>query len=500
MKSNKIFSAVAVVLIGILSGCSSSFLDNNPTGSTVSQQQYEDNMFSSEAHIRGLYRLMIRVTDHDEFGQKSIDIKTDMISGDIALTGYTYGWFGTCDRLIECSAGAGFNYYIWDYYYTIIKNCNLIIAAKGNANLADPQTPEEFIKADYIGQAYALRGYAYYCLAYYYSQNQFFKGGTDFLARPCVPIYDENSSDAEAQPLATVGRVMDQAEADLLLAVNYLKYYDRDSKTMVNQDVAKVMLAYLYVYRAHYVKDPQQKNEDITACLDLCNDIINGGKYPLLKYDELLTTGFNNVESKNWMWGMDITAETTGHLATFWGVMDVFTYSYAWAGDVKAIDKVLYTSIPGTDKRKEWWGADDKLAPIWKFYDSGRKKGGDRLWLNDIVFMRSEEVYLIAAEAAYLGGHPDDAAKYLMEIVGKRDLTLDETTLEGNIEEQLIYNWRVEMWGEGKAYFTMKRFDHKRTRGDNHYFLPDIPVGAYDDAVSFEIPSSEVKYNPHLYE
>jgi hypothetical protein len=500
MKLNKNISIIAAVVLGMLSGCS---LDTEPNGSTVSQEQYEKNIFSSESHIRGLYKIMIEYGDHDVFGQKSIDIKTDMISGDMALTSVTYGWFYSSDMLAESYAGSGLTAYMWRYYYRLIKNCNLIIAAKGDADLENPTTPEETVKANYIGQAYAMRGYAYYCLSYFYASNQFGeKAGlaSNSLDNPCVPIYDENSVGDAAQPLSSVERVLGQAEGDLLLAINYLKNYSRESLTMVNQDVAKVMLAYLYVYRAHRTNDAAQKGNDIDACLQLCDDIINSGKYPLLPYEKVTTTGFNNIGNEDWMWGQDITTETATGLGTFWGQVDVFTYSYALAGDVKAIDKNLYAEVDSTDMRVYWWDAKEKLAPTGKFYDKKREKGGDRLWLNDIVFMRSEEVYLIAAEAANLKGSSDIAAQYLFELVKERDKTLDVAALEADIYNQLIYNWRVEMWGEGKAYFVMKRFEHSRKRGDNHYYLKGEDITAYDKRVCFQIPSSEVKYNPNLSE
>lgn len=41
-------------------------------------------------------------TNHDDFGQKSIDIATDLMSGDLAMSGETYGWFSDAARL-QCN-------------------------------------------------------------------------------------------------------------------------------------------------------------------------------------------------------------------------------------------------------------------------------------------------------------------------------------------------------------------------------------------------------------
>ena len=508
MNTNKIFGiAVAVILTGMLAGCS---LDaNEPQGSTVTQRQYEDNMFSSEAHIRGLYKIMIEYSDHDEFGQKSIDIKTDMISSDMALTNVIYGWFADCGRLQASHANSYFTHYVWNYYYTIIKNCNLIIATKGDAErLENPTTMEEQIKANYIGQAYAMRGLSYYSLSYYYSHNQKATVADNLLVNKCVPIYDENTSDVEAQQLATVEQVLNQAEGDLVSAITYLKNYNRESLTMIDKDVAKTMLAYLYLYRARLYGRAEgnetEKNTDANDALTLCDEVIATGKYPILPFAEVTTTGFNSVSSKNWMWGQDITAETATGLGTFWGQVDIYTYSYAWAGDVKAIDNNLYADLKKhtTDERIKWWTESNKLAPTGKFYDSAKKLGGDRLWLNDIVFMRSEELYLIAAEAAYIKQDYTAAQSYLKVLLEQRDpARAAALPANADIEDEIYFNWRIEMWGEGKAYFTMQRFDKSRTRGSNHYYYNSGEViAAYDERVCFEIPSTEIKYNPHLFE
>lgn len=527
-KINKYFTVISTVLVGLFSSCSSSFLDTEPTGATVSQAQYDKNINSLTAHVNGLYSLMKVYTDHDLFGQRSIDIKTDMMCADMALLRDNYGWFVVDAQLMQ-GGYSQLGSYLWSYYYTIIKNTNKILKTK-NVEYANvnPVDIDDAIKANLYGQALAMRGWAYYNLAVYFATNQFSgQNMVSILSKPCVPVYRENDLEDEARPLERVGTVLEAATEDLNKALVYLhyyedstKYYNRNVITNIDSDVAKMILAYAKMYWV-------AKTDDLGAesvcdeVIDLCQQIIDRKKYQILPKDRVLKTGFNNVGNEDWMWGQDVTVETTGALASFFGQVDIFSYSYAAAGAAKAIDNTLWASIPTTDIRKQWFNTDYmtdryKLAPTWKFYDKGRELMGDRIWTNDDVLMRFSEVYLLAAEAAARKGDFTLAAQYLEPLVAQRDETTAPklaTMEKADILKQILFNWRVEMWGEGKGYFTMIRmFDYgdklgcptfatSRIAGTNHSHISGRTVSAYDFVNRYTvlfIPSSEVIRNPWL--
>ena len=61
------------------------------------------------------------------------------------------------------------------------------------------------------------------------------------------------------------------------------------------------------------------------------------------------------------------------------------------------------------------------------------------------------------------------------------------------------YNWRVEMWGEGRSLLTMKRFNSTHTRGANHLSgMAGVVVTADDPRLIFEIPQAEILNNPNV--
>ncbi|MGA9326217.1 MAG: RagB/SusD family nutrient uptake outer membrane protein, partial [Salegentibacter sp.] len=91
------------ILAGTLmfSGCSKDFLQKEPTEFATKQQIDEASKKRPEIQagtLRGLYSLMYTAfsggtTNHTDFGHKGNDVFSDMISGDMILAGYTYGWY-----------------------------------------------------------------------------------------------------------------------------------------------------------------------------------------------------------------------------------------------------------------------------------------------------------------------------------------------------------------------------------------------------------------------
>ena len=91
MKSIKIFAISLVALFG-LSGCAASWLDQEMTGSALTQEEYNKMNDAELGSVRGLYGFLYSYGGaHDYFGQKSIDIATDLMSSDLAMPSRGYG-------------------------------------------------------------------------------------------------------------------------------------------------------------------------------------------------------------------------------------------------------------------------------------------------------------------------------------------------------------------------------------------------------------------------
>ena len=500
-----IFAAVALV---------SCDLNQYPGGSTITKDQYENMGNVAGGTAMGVYTLLYAYGgEHDVFGQRGIDLATDLSCGDIAMTSKRYGWF------VDDEYGRTYNRagYIWSFYYNIIRNCNLAINTLDKYGLPDLEddpktiTEDEYRNGFYYAEILTIRGWAYAAL-----QRFFCKREVDLDTELSVPIYTEEATLGDTilgAPRATAADVYLRTEEDLLTAIEYFKAFsdlERDSKLEANIDVARMTLAYSYL----------NKGKDSLA-LTIAKELIDNTDAIILPNKEVLTNGFNNVDSKNWIWGQDVTIETTTALASFFGQCDIYSYSYASAGDVKGIDNKLLKKITdlGWDIREFWWGnyyrldtEDNEMyqyAPDGKFFSAKSDElQGDRDWLSDNVFMRIETAYLIAAEAAYRENNYPLAIEYLTKVTDERvkegqeaayaayKATLTDSKV---LEDAIYYNWRVELWGEGYGLQTFRRRNVTVEIGDNHLRANKDPLNPNTERVfTYEIPSSEMNYNPYI--
>lgn len=557
MRTNTIKYLFVTIVLGLaFTSCGDSFLTRDPYGSTITEGQYQTLNNQLEGSMRGIYSMMYSVSDHDEFGKRSIDMYTDIMSGDMALTNYTYGWFYTDEQLQGRTGRTG---YLWSYYYSMLHNVNAVILAAqgGNAASADnvikrisanglpnkvgksgdavvyytisatgdtlaTYTEVEAKVAHCYAQALTIRGYIYSNLLMLYCNPA--RMIPNYAAQLCFPMYNENNMN-EPQPMADMDEVYNMLENDLTVAIDYFSAFTevvRTSKLEVDKSVACGILAYSYLNKGKPQGTDAASLAAFTNARDYALQAIASTTAVVLPNRDVLESGFNNVNNVSWMWGQTVTVETAGGLASWFGQCDIHSYSYAWAGDTKAIDENLYKMIPDFDIRKSWFNdgkanSTYKLCPDGKFFSASCPKSTkaddiDREWLSDNVYMRVEAMYLIAAEASYRLN--DDAASisYLTTITDQRVANgmdslynaYKSTLSHSNLIKEIEYNWRVELWGEGYGLQTFRRLDtevystEKRKRGGNHCANGGSEMDPLTTQYTFQMPSSEGSYNPKI--
>lgn len=530
----KITYILSTLVLGLaLTSCGDSFLNKYPDGGTMLEEQFEKLPLKEKlkGSLYGMYsRLYAYGGSHSSFGERSIDMYEDIQSGDMAMKRAGYGWFRAYEEGLFYQNAGG---YLWSYYYEIINLANraLIIAEpevqKIMDAVADGSKPSDEIAAEgfYYAQLLAMRGWAYDNLLTYFC-NPMDNLTTTMDVEVAVPVYTETEVKAGSlgEKLSTVEQVYDRIYEDLSNAIALMDFFEqyiqRTSKLEVNADVARIILAYsMLKHGDNSIIIAGGKNANDIA-LEQAKAVIDGKHFDRLRYNELTTTGFFDINATNWMWGQDVTVETTTGLASFFGQVDIHSYSYAAAGDTKEIDSKLYDEITNKvwDARVKWFRAPAMAygyCPDGKFYCPKTKNvielgEVDRNWLGDNVFMRIEVAYLIAAEAAWADNDPStDPVVYLKELCDERVIEGKEAeyntwigSLSGSdaIKQAIIYNWRVEMWGEGYGMQTLRRLSKSVTLGDNHLSRSAAEINIAKDYLHFqcEIPSSETTYNPEL--
>ena len=492
-----LLSAIAV----LLAACSQDFLETEPSGHLSTEQLGEvakqDPSSVLNPLVTGLYSSTFSWgtggsgDGHDDFGQKSIDICMDYMSADFGSAATSYNWFMPVYNYTAQIRTAARASMAWRYYYRLIKGANEILDLLGS----DEIMPESDAAKAFYGQAKAMRAYCYFYLVNLYQHPY-----SDKKDSPGVPVYRTQLS-AEMHGQSSVAEVYNLIISDLEEAVVALENFDRGSdKSKLDKYVASGLLANAYLMRG--------EANDYSKAAAAADYVISSSRFPLMSASEVINSGFRSINIPSWMWGIDLTTENSPALPTFWGHVDYFTYSYAFAGNIKIIDGDLYASIPTSDVRKGQFGSpttgvvgENPLAPIWKFYDAGRVPGGERTWTNDEVYMRVEEMYLIRAEALARSGDAAGAKTVLKRLLDVRDANAANNLASLNdaqLLETIYYNWRVEMWGEGRTLLAVKRYKKTVKRASNHALLPNQTFAYNYERMIFEIPENERLNNPNI--
>ncbi len=472
-------------------GCNDEFLEGEQTNVLTAEgiSEYSgDYPELLDGSLNGITSLIIEPfgitgSRHFDFGQKMVDIWTDMVSGDMALSGSAYGWYNDAANLIfTIDYTQEENDITWKYYYRIISIANNVIASSGG-NDAEPEAEEA---KRILGQAKIYRAYAYFYLL------QLYQGAYD----PNQEVLPFFNGDVYSLEKVAAGDIYAQVVNDLTDAIGLLENYTRTLKSQVDKTVAQGFLAYTYAAMGNF---PEAKIQ--------ADNVIASG-YPMTTAGQLAFpgagSGFNDINTASWIWGYDLVEDLGHQLIDWWGQIDCFTYSYAWAGDHKSIDDLLYSQIPDGDVRKTQFGTGTAaLQPINKFFDPARTIGGQYIITTDLIHMRSEEFYLLSAESAARSSN-EPAAKammidFLTSRVGAAEASATITPLSGQaLLDEIYLQTRIELWGEGKSYFAMKRNQATVTRGSNHVYRANESFAYDSDEMTFQIPQSEIDNNPSI--
>lgn len=504
MKKTYLKTLFVIAMSVLTVSCGSDFLEETPT-ENISR---DDVGKTGEIYagvlagtLSGISNAMFTTgtggtTTHEDFGQKGFDIYLDFLSGDLALSANNYnryGLFVQFQTTNDYTQTTG-NYTAWRYYYRVIGYTNNIIDAVGgnDATITDANKVT-------MGQAKAMRAYAYFYLTQLYIPEY-------TPSSKILPLYIDSKGEALAQ--SETQEVYAQMVDDLTQAITLLDGYQRGELYEINQDIAKTLLAYVYSAMGGSTNNIMAR--------DLADEVIAQSGLPITTKEETVG-GFNRIENNpSWLWGIDITTDAGLDLISWWGQMDVYTYSYQWAGDKKSIDENLYNAINDNDIRKMQFAtpadiadpvnqlvSTDVLIPFKKFYNGNRVRGGQRNIEDDYVFMRIDELYMLSAELSAREGFETEAKNRLKEVLAQRfDDPADYAYVDGltgqDLQDEIYLQTRIEFFGEGKSFLALKRNKGTVTRGPNHVYFAGDSWPYNDDILTFEVPLSEVQNNPFI--
>jgi hypothetical protein len=427
------------------------------------------------------------------------------------------------------------NELFWYHRYNIIAHANLLINGIAESDFAE--TPELF---EILGQAYTYRAYAYLSLIQHFAKGYLIGNPS---SDPGVPLLFSTESPFTSQPRSTVQEIYDQIEADLDAAIEAFGNgtgrtgSGAAAKSQLNINVAHGLKARWALSKG----DWEQAAESAVAARE---------GYPLMNEADWLS-GFNTNNLSEVIWGSNVIgAETTFFRSYFYLASNTFNGSQI-RNNPKIADRRLVDAIPETDYRRKVFivdapntnssaanaqGGSAEADPNYESqeaFDARRAEINAEYGINnafnqhpymhfklknanpgsidpdDVIYMRSSEMYLIEAEALAMLGDIEGAQAALLPLASERDSAYDvsQYNTQESLMEHIKFQRRLELWGEGFGYTDKIRWDegidHAADGGSGASEV--LYQGAYqvdrpsiNDDWIFLIPQAEVNANPNI--
>ena len=199
---------------------------------------------------------------------------------------------------------------------------------------------------------------------------------------------------------------------------------------------------------------------------------------------------------------------------------------------------MLYKKIPATDLRKNWWLDENKHTPNWasltwtdpktgasatgdaiaaftyddkmEFHEYNNVKFGMKSGVgavvndNDWPLMRVEEMILIQAEGLAKSGKEAEAKSVLENFVKTyRDPSYDVNGRGLSLADEIWFQRRIELWGEGFFMFDAKRLGKPvvRFHGEGTSNEPTafaFNIDATDGWLNMRFPQDEMDNNTSI--
>lgn len=471
-----------------------------------------------------------------DFGYTSFFLQRDVMGQDIALANdgsWYQSWYAS-------GVGLGPRYAVcqlpWTYYYGWIKNCNTVLSLGG-------ENPDEKFKAG-EGIAYAMRAMFYMDLARMYAPETYGKN-KEALTVPLIT--EKGTEDMYNNPRLTNEKMFEFILSDLDKAEEYLAGYKRENKYTPDLSVVYGLKARAYLTMEDwanaekYAKLAQQGYTEMT-----------GEEYTSK------TTGFNTANS-SWMFATHFKSDdpnlrdndgdaswASQMIIEIGGSKGDSGYAANY-GYPLVVDRHLYETIPATDFRKNCFvdfnidnlkTKAEKLEALAKYSNEpsyilkagaaattyGGNVGGLSVKFRpvngacdqplatagavDVPLMRVEEMKLIEIEAAGMQNE-SKGIEMLTEFAKKRDPQYEYgkhneaygNTSTSKFQNEVWWQRRVELWGEGFATFDIKRLNKGIIRSyanSNHFDGDKWNTTKVPDWMTLCIVGSEADVNHAL--
>lgn len=457
---NKIYIFMLAGSLMASVGCKKEFLNTFPTDQ-VAQTTVFENITNAKLAVNGMYRLLyLQISNQSQDGHAAMMLNMDAMGEDLVWSGNTYAYHKPALRWEDHrNAASGLAKYPYMLYYRINSNANMII------DNIDKIEGAEVDKNTIKGEALAMRAWCHFNLVQLYGKR--YEAGKQ-NTQPGIPIVI--SSDGIDQPRSSVEAVYGQINKDLDVAIALLGNANAMVNTHINLSVAKGIKARVALTMQDWPNAVKYANEARAG-----KALMTGTEY---------VDKFTTMDNKEWLWSINQLGDQLPNYGSFYSYI-AGNYASAFSRvEPKMINSILFNRLTSTDIRKKlWWdgSAGDKQYFGVRDGNTGNPPSGTAYvkYMNrkfmvpdiksragDIPLMRTAELILIEAEAlARMGNRDADAAQVLYILAKNRDANYVLSTKTGAaLIDEIMFQRRVELWGEGFRFYDLKRTDSDMDR------------------------------------
>ncbi|WP_297762331.1 RagB/SusD family nutrient uptake outer membrane protein [uncultured Muriicola sp.] len=539
-------SRIKIMLLAILAitvtSCEEDFLDTTPTDAIAAADAFanEENMqLVLNGLHRGLYSQSQTIFPGGNTARAGnhywVPLGDNLTGGLIhSASANNLGWRTEMQWLSHTDPFSLTNEILWYHRYNIIAGANGLINNGTNGSLTETPTLNTI-----LGQAHTYRAYAYLSLVQHYARGYLIGNPS---ADPGVPILFSSEAPFTSAPRSSVQEVYDLIEADLDEAIGLFQNgSSRPSGGPETKSQLNINVAYGLKARMALSKGDWQTAAD--------NAVLARNGFPIMNEADWLS-GFNTNSLSEVIWGSNvIAAETTFFRSYFYLASNTFNGSQI-RNNPKIADRRLINATPDTDYRKKAFIVDApntnssaangeggfgndpnytdeavfdarvdelyatygltsrfNLHPYMHFKLKNKNPGS--IDPDDVIYMRTSEMFLIEAEARAMLNDIPGAQAALDPLGSERDSAYDVSiyNTQQTLMDQIKFQRGLELWGEGFGYTDKIRWDegidHAADGGSGaseilyqQAFQVERP--SVNDAWIFKIPQAEIDANPNL--
>lgn len=468
----------------LLTGC---IEETEPMDGNATLYQIEGNEQAQDAMVNGMpamFNYIFSSGAHYTFGYGGIMHIRDVMTGDMATVQSNYDSFDAFARVRNMGPKYVYMQYVWNYYTKFILTTNNVIKKFKSSSDKDSEKGN-------LGLGYTFRALCYLDMArmFEFLPNEKFPSGKNAegveVTNLTVPIVTDTTSQESSRknPRVTREKMFEFIKSDLNKAETLIPYYKNNKKWMPNLACVYGLKARLYMWVEKYD----------SAQIYARKAIDESHATPMTKVQALDTrSGFNQADP--WMWASSQTADDATVKSKLCNWTSYLSNENEWGytsygGPVLMISRDMYDRLSDTDWRKLEFKAPDGSAladqntycddqfktggkqELPKYASLKFRPGGGDVKSNTVgaatafPIMRVEEMYFIEAEAA-AHQNPTQGKTLLVNFMrAYRDANYSTTaSTKDAVVEEIVFQKRVELWGEGQTFYDIKRLNYSVKR------------------------------------